>query len=89
MVTGAGFSADSGLATYVDVADIEAYRNRGWSYRGLCTPPCFGDFGRLAISDAADASCASDGDGSGNGKGKGTNQHQHAAIDISNTRQEG
>ncbi|KAL7479151.1 hypothetical protein ACHAW6_004894 [Cyclotella cf. meneghiniana] len=38
LVTGAGFSADSGLATYQDVADIEAYRKRGWRYRDLCRP---------------------------------------------------
>ena len=38
LVTGAGFSADSGLATYLDVADIEAYRERGWRYRDLCRP---------------------------------------------------
>ncbi|KAL7506802.1 hypothetical protein ACHAXN_004043 [Cyclotella atomus] len=38
LVTGAGFSADSGLATYVDVADIDAYRERGWRYRDLCRP---------------------------------------------------
>ena len=31
LVTGAGFSADSGLATYIDVADIDAYRERCWS----------------------------------------------------------
>lgn len=38
LVTGAGFSADSGLATYIDVADINAYRERGWRYRDLCRP---------------------------------------------------
>ena len=38
LVTGAGFSADSGLATYADVADIDAYRERGWRYRDLCRP---------------------------------------------------
>ena len=29
LCTGAGFSADSGLAVYADVADIEAYKERG------------------------------------------------------------
>lgn len=38
LVTGAGFSADSGLATYIDVADINAYREKGWRYRDLCRP---------------------------------------------------
>ena len=41
VVTGAGFSADSGLATYLDVADIEAYSSKGWKYRDLCQPPVF------------------------------------------------
>ena len=55
MVTGAGFSADSGLATYVDVADIDAYRDRGWRYRDLCKPPAFTDFSALNIdSDDGD-----------------------------------
>ena len=46
LVTGAGFSADSGLATYVDVADIDAYRERGWRYRDLCRP--------FVVSDSID-----------------------------------
>ena len=44
VVTGAGFSADSGLATYIDVADIDAYRTKGWQYRDLCKPPTFSTF---------------------------------------------
>mmetsp|Transcript_3963 Transcript_3963/g.8119 ORF Transcript_3963/g.8119 Transcript_3963/m.8119 type:complete len:659 (-) Transcript_3963:173-2149(-) len=43
VVTGAGFSADSGLATYLEVADIEAYSSKGWKYRDLCRPPVFSD----------------------------------------------
>jgi len=43
VVTGAGFSADSGLATYIDVADVEAYNGKGWTYRDLCQPPSFID----------------------------------------------
>jgi len=51
VVTGAGFSADSGLATYDDVADIEAYRSRGWTYMGLCKPPGFTDFSEMENAD--------------------------------------
>lgn len=51
VITGAGFSADSGLATYLDVADVDAYRNRGWRYRDLCTPPTFADFNGLKIHE--------------------------------------
>jgi NAD-dependent SIR2 family protein deacetylase len=36
--TGAGFSADSGLPIYVDVADVPAYHARGLTYSDLCTP---------------------------------------------------
>ena len=43
VITGAGFSADSGLATYLDVADIETYSSKGWKYRDLCRPPAFSD----------------------------------------------
>lgn len=43
VVTGAGFSSDSGLATYIDVADVEAYNRKGWTYRDLCQPPSFID----------------------------------------------
>ena len=35
---GAGFSADSGLPVYKDVADIEPYRQRSLTYSDLCTP---------------------------------------------------
>ena len=36
--SGAGWSADSGLAVHRDVADLPAYRARGLTYRELCTP---------------------------------------------------
>ena len=56
VVTGAGFSADSGLATYIDVADIDAYRTKGWQYRDLCKPPIFSTFANEDddISDSGD-----------------------------------
>lgn len=38
VIAGAGFSADSGLATYLDVADIDCYKRKGWRYRDLCRP---------------------------------------------------
>ena len=38
LVTGAGFSADSGLACYADVANVAAYRERGLSYHDICAP---------------------------------------------------
>jgi NAD-dependent SIR2 family protein deacetylase len=38
VTTGAGWSADSGLAVYRDVADLPAYRARELTYRELCTP---------------------------------------------------
>lgn len=36
LCTGAGFSADSGLAVYADVAKVQAYAERGLEYRDLC-----------------------------------------------------
>jgi hypothetical protein len=36
--TGAGFSADSGLKVYKDVADVEPYRQRGLTYAEIATP---------------------------------------------------
>jgi len=36
--TGAGWSADSGLATYPGVADIEPYRKRDLDYFDICQP---------------------------------------------------
>jgi NAD-dependent SIR2 family protein deacetylase len=36
--SGAGFSADSGLATYATVAEVEAYARRGLEYHDLCEP---------------------------------------------------
>ena len=38
VVTGAGFSADSGLAVYRDVAQVPAYQRLGVSYQDLCQP---------------------------------------------------
>lgn len=35
---GAGFSADSGLAVYKDIADVPAYNKAGLSYVDLCSP---------------------------------------------------
>ena len=56
VVTGAGFSADSGLATYDCVANIEAYRSRGWRYRDLCTPLMYTDFSSLDKEGSKDIS---------------------------------
>lgn len=36
--TGAGFSADSGLPVYRDIAAVEAYQEKGLSYKDLCNP---------------------------------------------------
>eukprot|EP01089_Gocevia_fonbrunei_P004257 TRINITY_DN1427_c0_g1_i1.p1 TRINITY_DN1427_c0_g1~~TRINITY_DN1427_c0_g1_i1.p1 ORF type:complete len:405 (-),score=66.67 TRINITY_DN1427_c0_g1_i1:11-1225(-) len=36
--TGAGFSADSGLAVYKDIAKIEAYTQLNLDYKDLCVP---------------------------------------------------
>mmetsp|Transcript_23388 Transcript_23388/g.47662 ORF Transcript_23388/g.47662 Transcript_23388/m.47662 type:complete len:132 (-) Transcript_23388:13-408(-) len=36
--TGAGYSADSKVATYKDVANIPAWRDQGLSYYDLCQP---------------------------------------------------
>jgi len=38
LCTGAGFSADSGLAVYADVAKVAAYASRGLEYYDLCQP---------------------------------------------------
>eukprot|EP01052_Picozoa_sp_SAG31_P001234 SAG31_NODE_41_length_31342_cov_8.029286_24_plen_519_part_00 len=38
LATGAGWSADSGLAVYKDVANIQAYHERDLSYHDLCDP---------------------------------------------------
>lgn len=35
---GAGFSADSGLPTFSQIGDVEAYRKMGLNYYGLCRP---------------------------------------------------
>jgi len=38
LCTGAGFSADSGLAVYADVAKVQAYAARGLTYPDICQP---------------------------------------------------
>eukprot|EP00929_Paragymnodinium_shiwhaense_P080447 TRINITY_DN41955_c0_g1_i2.p1 TRINITY_DN41955_c0_g1~~TRINITY_DN41955_c0_g1_i2.p1 ORF type:complete len:438 (-),score=96.32 TRINITY_DN41955_c0_g1_i2:508-1821(-) len=38
LCTGAGFSADSGLAVYKDVAEVPAYKQRGLTYSDVCSP---------------------------------------------------
>jgi len=38
LATGAGFSADSGLAVYKDIADIEAYHKMKLKYHDICQP---------------------------------------------------
>ncbi|KAK3286164.1 hypothetical protein CYMTET_6267 [Cymbomonas tetramitiformis] len=38
LCTGAGFSADSGLAVYADIAKIQAYSDRTLSYPDICQP---------------------------------------------------
>jgi len=42
LVTGAGFSADSGLAVYGDIAQVEAYRKEHLEYHDLCMPHILG-----------------------------------------------
>lgn len=39
LATGAGFSADSGLAVYGDLAQVPAYATRGLTYSDLSRPP--------------------------------------------------
>jgi len=38
LATGAGFSKDSGLAVYKDIADVKAWRDRDLTYPDLCQP---------------------------------------------------
>merc|ERR1719507_1439564 len=38
LCTGAGFSADSGLAIYADIAKVDAYAARGLEYQDVCRP---------------------------------------------------
>merc|ERR1719188_1882864 len=38
LCTGAGFSADSGLAIYADVAKVEAYKKLDLEYHDICQP---------------------------------------------------
>lgn len=48
LLTGAGWSADSGLAVYRDVADVPAYRERELTYMSICEPHWFEDDPALA-----------------------------------------
>ena len=65
VTTGAGWSADSGLAVYKDVADVPAYHKRELTYHALCNPGvlheepalfhgfwggCFNDYREAALS---------------------------------------
>jgi len=43
LAAGAGFSADSGLPVYADVAKEPAYQNSGITYADLCSPNCLID----------------------------------------------
>ena len=38
IAAGAGFSADSGLPVYKDIADVAAYHKMGVTYADLCDP---------------------------------------------------
>ena len=38
LATGAGWSAESGLAVYRDIANVKAYAERDLTYRELCVP---------------------------------------------------
>jgi len=38
LCTGAGFSADSGLAVYKDIAELKAYQDLGLHYHDICRP---------------------------------------------------
>ena len=38
IAAGAGFSADSGLPVYKDIANVDAYKRLGLTYADLCTP---------------------------------------------------
>lgn len=38
LVTGAGWSADSNLAVYGDIAKVPAYQQNGWSYADVSHP---------------------------------------------------
>lgn len=65
VTTGAGWSADSGLAVYKDVADVPAYHKRELTYHALCNPGvldedpalfhgfwggCFNDYRKATLS---------------------------------------
>jgi NAD-dependent SIR2 family protein deacetylase len=80
-VTGAGFSADSGLATYDCVANIDAYRSRGWRYRDLCTPLAYTDFSTLDQEGGKENCDESNSDAMEIEKTTGT----QVDIDVSNT----
>ena len=48
LLTGAGWSADSGLSVYRDVADVAEYRERDLTYASICEPHWFEDDPALA-----------------------------------------
>ena len=41
IAAGAGFSADSGLPVYQDIANVPAYERMGFNYQDLCDPEYF------------------------------------------------
>mmetsp|Transcript_43170 Transcript_43170/g.84623 ORF Transcript_43170/g.84623 Transcript_43170/m.84623 type:complete len:197 (+) Transcript_43170:15-605(+) len=45
--TGAGWSADSGLAVYQDIACVEEYQRLGLEYHDLCDPSCLSENAEL------------------------------------------
>eukprot|EP01043_Picozoa_sp_COSAG02_P019397 COSAG02_NODE_932_length_15816_cov_15.913088_6_plen_488_part_00 len=49
LLTGAGWSADSGLAVYRDVANVAAYSERGITYADLCSPALLDDDPELFV----------------------------------------
>ena len=46
---GAGFSADSGLPTFTNIADVPAYKKAGYTYPRLCDPSHFIENPELAF----------------------------------------
>eukprot|EP00927_Polykrikos_kofoidii_P034523 TRINITY_DN29281_c0_g1_i1.p1 TRINITY_DN29281_c0_g1~~TRINITY_DN29281_c0_g1_i1.p1 ORF type:complete len:359 (+),score=28.05 TRINITY_DN29281_c0_g1_i1:90-1079(+) len=49
LATGAGFSADSGLPTFIDIADVDEYRCRDLTYGDLCRPELLFEDPALAL----------------------------------------
>jgi hypothetical protein len=50
LCTGAGFSADSGLAVYKDVADVPAYKERKLDYADICVPGSLFDMDTFCLN---------------------------------------